>query len=107
MVLASAASDNGETEEIETPKAGARLSSPSVAASAPLPPERPFELGAAAGTGSARAPASRLPVAQLPPSRRVATNLFYAPVEPQHRAATNDPFASMKPQKLVALKSQP
>jgi|SRR4051812_8277013 rare lipoprotein A len=74
-----------------------------VAASAPLPPERPFDLGTIPNA------ATPIPVAALaptPPSRPVMAGLFYAsPQGPAGaRFSKSDPFKDLKSQRVVAFK---
>jgi rare lipoprotein A len=73
-------------------------------ADAPLPPERPFDLGRPRSVTLpvAAPPATRHgPVAQLPPQRPLASGLFFAEPERDRPARRLDAFAEMRPQKTV------
>lgn len=71
-------------DEIEAAPAASipqRLASANVPGSAPLPPERPFDLGTIPGAVSPGLNLSAAPAA-LPPSRPVVAGLYYASPEP-------------------------
>ncbi|MFL5326718.1 MAG: septal ring lytic transglycosylase RlpA family protein, partial [Microvirga sp.] len=73
-----------------------------LAASAPLPPERPFDLGT---IPNAATPVRAAALAPMPP-RRAMAGLFYAePEGPRTRFAKSDPFNDLKPQAFVPIKA--
>jgi rare lipoprotein A len=85
-------------ETDEQPEATAHL-----AAGAPLPPERPFDLGT---IPNAATPVPVAALAPTPPSRPVMAGLFYASPEARAgaRFSKSDPFKNLKSQHVVAFK---
>jgi rare lipoprotein A len=75
-----------------------------VSSYAPVPPERPLDLGTIPNAARP-VPAVVKPLAMLPPARPSQAGLFFAAPELRPtRLSRDDPFNDMKPQRFIALK---
>jgi rare lipoprotein A len=76
-----------------------------LASAAPLPPERPFDLGT---IPNAATPVPVAALAPAPPIRPTVAGLFYAePAGPRTRFAKADPFGNLRPRPFLPLKAAP